>query len=553
MNFLGIGSGLDLSTMLDGLVEAAAKPKVEQLGKREIQAEDSLSGLGILKSLMSDFKTAADNLKDASLFTKMTPTLTQPSSGDLIKVESDTNAVASSYDIEVVALASGSKSTSDWRSVKYQSDSYADASSALGKSGTLSFKIDAGATVDVSVGAGDSLNDIKDNIDALSGIGARITDGRLEYYAEGTGEVLTVTNDDASLDSFTTTGDMSERADSAKDANLSGTLSFAADGKTFEVTLTGDETLDDIVAAVNSSDDNFGVTANIIDGRLVYQSSVTGTGNDLSVTGIAKLATTGNMSSTSLASDAEIKVDGVSITNDTNEFDSAVAGLTITALKQSPGTGTADVETAALTVGENTGDVKSKVEAFAKAYNKLRETMNELKGTVDEDNNYTAGKLSNDPIVRNVESVLNNLITKQVSGADQGLDTLYSIGLDIEEDGTLAIDSDRLDGALNNLEGMKKLLAGDGAVSSDGLADLISDQVDTYVGITGIIKGQEDSVQAKLTDLEEQYEAHSRYIENYRSMLKQQFTALDASMARMNSIMAQIQPQLAALPGVASS
>lgn len=553
MNFLGIGSGLDLSKMLDGLVEAAAKPKVEQLGKREIQAEDSLSGLGILKSLMSDFKTAADNLKDASLFTKMTPTLTQPSSGDLIKVESDTNAVASSYDIEVVALASGSKSTSDWRSVKYQSDSYADTSSALGKSGTLSFQIDAGATVDVSVGAGDSLNDIKDNIDALSGIGARITDGRLEYYAEGTGEVLTVTNDDASLDSFTTAGDMSERADSAKDANLSGTLSFTADGKTFEVTLTGDETLDDIVAAVNSSDDNFGVTANIIDGRLVYQSSVTGAGNDLSVTGIAKLATTGNMSSTSLASDAEIKVDGVSITNDTNEFDSAVAGLTITALKQSPGTGTADVETAALTVGENTGDVKSKVEAFAKAYNKLRETMNELKGTVDEDNNYTAGKLSNDPIVRNVESVLNNLITKQVSGADQGLDTLYSIGLDIEEDGTLAIDSDRLDGALNNLEGMKKLLAGDGAVSSDGLADLISDQVDTYVGITGIIKGQEDSVQAKLTDLEEQYEAHSRYIENYRSMLKQQFTALDASMARMNSIMAQIQPQLAALPGVASS
>ncbi len=553
MNFLGIGSGLDLSTMLEGLVNVAAQPKVEQLGKREIQAEDSLSGLGILKSLMSDFQTAADDLKDASLFTTMTPTLTQPSSGDLIKVESDTNAVASSYDIEVVNLASGSKATSDWRSVMYQSDSFTDTSAALGKSGTLSFQIDSGAAVDITVGAGDSLSDIKDSIAALSGIGARITDGRLEYYAEGTGEALTVTSGDADMSSFTTAGSMTEKAASAKDANLSGTLSFAADGKTFDVSLTGDETLDDIVAAVNSADDNFGVIANVIDGRLVYQSSVTGTGNDLSVTGITELATTGDVSMTSAASDAEIKVDGVSITNDSNEFDSAVAGLTITALKQSPGTGTTDVETAGVTVGENTGDVKSKVQAFAGAYNKLRETMNELKGTVDEDGNYTAGKLSNDPIVRNVESVLNSMITQQVGGADQGMDTLYSIGLEIESDGTLATDSDRLDDALDNLEGMQKLFAGAGAVSSDGIADLISEQVDSYVGITGIIKGQEDSFQEQLDDLEEQYEAHSRYIESYRETLQQQFTALDTSMARMNAIMAQIQPQLAALSGISSS
>ncbi|OOV88591.1 flagellar filament capping protein FliD [Oceanospirillum linum] len=553
MNFLGIGSGLDLSTMLEGLVNVASQSKVEQLGTREILAEDSLSGLGILKSMMSDFQTAADDLKDASLFTTMTPTLTQPSSGDLVKVESDTNAVASSYDIEVVSLASGSKVTSDWRSVMYQSDSFADTSSALGKSGTLSFQIDSGTAVDITVGAGDSLSDIKDSIAALSGIGARITDGRLEYYAEGTGEALTVTSGDADMSSFTTAGSMSEKAASAKDANLSGTLSFAADGKTFDVSLTGDETLDDIVAAVNSADDNFGVIANIIDGRLVYQSSVTGTGNDLSVTGITELATTGDMSMTSLATDAEIKVDGVSITNDSNEFDSAVAGLTITALKQSPGTGTTDVETAGVTVGENTGDVKSKVQAFASAYNKLRETMNELKGTVDEDGNYTAGKLSNDPIVRNVESVLNGLITQQVDGADPGMDTLYSIGLEIEADGTLATDSDRLDDALNNLDGMQKLFAGAGAVSSEGIGDLISDQIDNYVGITGIIKGQEDSFQEQLDDLEEQYEAHARYIESYRETLQQQFTALDTSMAQMNAIMAQIQPQLAALSGISSS
>lgn len=548
MNFLGIGSGLDLSTMLDGLVRVASEPKVQQLGKREIQIEDSISGLGILKSALSDFQTASDALKDSSLYTSMTPTLSQPASGDLIKVEADTNAVASSYDIEVVNLASGSKATSSWRSVMYQSDTFTDTSAALSKSGTLSFSIDGGAALDVNVAAGDSLTDIQANIDALSGIGARITDGRLEFFAEGTGEALAVTNNDASLDDFTTGGSMTERAISTKDANLSGTLSFNADGNSFDVVLAGDETLDEIVSAINSADDNFGVTANVIDGKIVYESSITGAGNDLSVTGIDELATTSGMAITAAASDAEIKVDGVSITNDSNVFDSAVSGLTITALKQSPGTGTADVETSSLTVGDSSSEVRTKIEAFASSYNKLREKMNELKGTTDEDGNFIAGKLTNDPIMRNVESVLNSMITRQVDGADSGMDTLYSIGLEIESDGTLATDSGRLTSALEGgMSGLQKLFAGAGSISDAGIADQISDGVDNYVSFAGVIKGQEDSFQEQLEDLEEQYAAHARYIESYQKTLQQQFTALDATMAQMNATMSYVTSQLAGL------
>ena len=48
MNFLGIGSGLDLSTMLYGLVRVAVEPKVSLLGRRDFQIGDSIAGLGIL-------------------------------------------------------------------------------------------------------------------------------------------------------------------------------------------------------------------------------------------------------------------------------------------------------------------------------------------------------------------------------------------------------------------------------------------------------------------------------------------------------------------------
>lgn len=546
MNFLGIGSGLDLSTMLDGLVQVASQPKVQQLGRREVQLEDSLSGLGMLKSALSDFQDSVDALKDGDLYTKMVPAVTQPASGDLIDVDAGSSAVASSYDIEVISLAEGSKATSDWRSVKYQSDLFEDTESDVGLTGSLNF----GGGNTVAISSTDSLSDIKDKIDGLGGsIGARIVDGRLEYYADGTNETLTVTSTgDAGLSAFTTAGDMTVRAESSKDANLNGTLSFAADGNSFDVTLVGDESLDDIVSIINSAEENFGVTANVIDGKLVYQSSITGDGNDLVVTGISEISTTGDMSIAAgdIAKDAEIKVDGVSIKNDTNVFDAAISGLTITAKKES-----ASGETAGVVIGTSSSEVKSNIEAFAAAYNKLREQMNELKGTTDEEGNFIAGKLTNDPIVRNVESVLNGFITKQVPGISDGFDTLYSIGLEIESDGTLKTDSSRLSDALDNMDSLQVLFAGAGGVSDEGLGDELSDALDNFVSFTGVIKGKEDSVQQQLDDLDEQYEAHARYIESYQKTLQQQFTALDTTMARMNSLMQYIGPQLAALPGVA--
>ncbi|WP_086480835.1 flagellar filament capping protein FliD [Oceanospirillum sanctuarii] len=579
MNFLGIGSGLDLSTMLDGLVRVATEPKVNQLTRREIQIEDSISGLGILKSALSDFQSASDALKDSSLFTKMTPTLTQPASGDLIKVEAGDSAVASSYDIEVVSLAQGSKATSFWRSEKYQSDFFASTTTALSKAGDLTFTTGAATTKTITLDGSESLEAIKDKINAdtdlkAAGISAKVVDGRLEYFKLGTSGTVAVEASNANVGSFATTGtnaDMTLRADSTKETGLAGRLTFEADGKTFNVDIDPDETksLDAVVAAINSADDNFGVTANIIDGKLVYQSSITGTGNNLIVTSsdgedadgnvigesanLSGLTTgAGNMVIGTAASDAEIKVDGVSITNDTNTFDAAVSGLTITALKQSKDAGTADAETASLTVGNSQSDVKSKIDAFASAYNKLREKMNELKGSTDEEGNFIAGKLSTDPILRNVESVLNNLITRQVDGADSELNTLYSIGLEIESDGTLATNSDRLNAALaGDMTDLQKLFAGEGAASTAGLGDEISSQLDNFVSFTGIIKGKEDSFQEQMKDIEAQYEAHARYIESYEKTLKQQFTALDATMAKMNSIMQYIGPQLAALPGAA--
>ena len=68
----------------------------------------------------------------------------------------------------------------------------------------------------------------------------------------------------------------------------SGSLTFGAGDESFTLNIEAGSSLEDIRKAVNSSQDNFGVTADIIntgtEAKLVFRSSVSGAGNDLTVT-----------------------------------------------------------------------------------------------------------------------------------------------------------------------------------------------------------------------------------------------------------------------------
>lgn len=453
MNFLGIGSGLDLSTMLDGLVRVATEPKVQQLGQKEAEVRGSISGLGTLSSLLGDFKDAADDLKSSSLYNQRTAEVTQPSGGDVLTATADTDAVTGSYDVSVEALALGTKG--------YTTQINSDHTADLGKTDTLNFSV----------------------------------------------------------------------PDGSKTA--------------FSISITADMSLEEIRDAVNSADDNFGVAVNVVDGRLVYESSVTGSAanKELQVSSTGGDADFNIATYTQNAQQAHIKVDGIDVYGDDNVFDTEVSGLTITATKADPGVA------ATIDVGLDTASVKTKIEGFADAYNKLRSGMNELKGTFDDDGNFTPGQLSSDPIVRNLESVLGGLLTQQVSGAASGMDTLYAVGLDIQSDGTVAVDSSRLDSALaNNFDDLDELFTG-----TNGLGTVTSDQLDGYLGFTGIIQGKEDSYNDIISDLEAQYEAHARYIENYQKTLQQQFTALDSTIAQLNATGTSLGAQLSALSNIGSS
>ena len=70
---LGVGSGLDLSSILDSL-EAAEKSTLTPISKQQSSYTAKLSAYGTLKSALESFQTANTALNKADLFTATSTT-----------------------------------------------------------------------------------------------------------------------------------------------------------------------------------------------------------------------------------------------------------------------------------------------------------------------------------------------------------------------------------------------------------------------------------------------------------------------------------------------
>jgi flagellar hook-associated protein 2 len=65
---LGLGSGIDIKTIVEGLVAAERQPQEFQFTKQETSLQAKLSSFGIFKSGLSDFRASLAGLRDSGKF-----------------------------------------------------------------------------------------------------------------------------------------------------------------------------------------------------------------------------------------------------------------------------------------------------------------------------------------------------------------------------------------------------------------------------------------------------------------------------------------------------
>ena len=107
-NTLGAGSGIDIKTLAQSLVDAEKAPRKAAIDKGVSNSEKVVSGMAAVKYALTNLQTAFDNLKDKSDFKTLSLSNSQPSA---FTATASTAADAGSHTVLVNALAAAQRNT----------------------------------------------------------------------------------------------------------------------------------------------------------------------------------------------------------------------------------------------------------------------------------------------------------------------------------------------------------------------------------------------------------------------------------------------------------
>lgn len=251
---------------------------------------------------------------------------------------------------------------------------------------------------------------------------------------------------------------------------------------------SSNNTLDGIRDAINAA--NIGVTASVInDGsntpyRLALSNSQTGEASSMkiSVSGDAALGNLLNhdpagsqaLTQTVAAQNAQLKVDGLDISKATNTVSDVVPGVTLTLKKTNAGSPTN------LSVTRDTDAVKANVQEFVDGYNKLTGSLKSL--TSYDMASKKGAALYGDSSVRNMLGQLRSLVTGTLTGGASSLTRLSDAGISYQADGTLKLDSSKLQKVIDTqFDQLPGLFAASGS-SSDSQIGYVGSTAKTRSG-----------------------------------------------------------------------
>lgn len=238
------------------------------------------------------------------------------------------------------------------------------------------------------------------------------------------------------------------------------------------------------------------------------------------------------------ASDAVLKINGIDVVSSSNTLTDTIEGVTLTLKSTNAGNPTT------LTVGADYTGAKSAIEKFVKSYNDAILTIKNQ--TAYNTTTDTAAALNGESTVLSLRSRLSSVVTGELS---PGV-SLASLGVSVQKDGSLSIDSDKLTAALES-GAAKSLFVGSG---SNGLVSKIDAM------IAGVVNEDSGLIANRLSGMEEVKKAMARQedvlnnrMELIEARYRRQFTALDTLMSSMSSTSTFLTQQLASLPTYSSN
>lgn len=310
---------------------------------------------------------------------------------------------------------------------------------------------------------------------------------------------------------------------------------------TLTVDLSTASTLGDIRDAINTDAANPGVSATIVFGndgnqKLVLTARESGAENALTLSYKGKVEAgdfgfqeINNIAGDTSLLDAEISVDGYTVTRSRNTIDDVITGVTLDLHSADPGV------PHVLDIARDTASVAESVQAFADAYNEIMTSIDTLR-----DNG-----MATDSALFSIERGLRSVINTPASGLNSGFAYLAEIGVTFSREGIMTVDTTEVESVLaNNFNAVSELFSTDG----QGFANRLDAQVDTWLDIDGLINGRTDGLDSRKRLLQSREESLEYRMGQIEAGLYAQFTRLDTLLGGMQITSDYLAQQLQLLP-----
>jgi flagellar hook-associated protein 2 len=480
----GIGSGLDVKSIISQLMAIEQQPK-DKLAADATKIQTQISEVGKVTSALSTLRDVSYKLSSSSFWNQTTAT----SSSSNITVTSDTTALAGQYSVAVQQLA-GSQAVMGGTTFA--------SSTALVGSGTMT----------------------------------------IQMGTWGTGQT-----------SFT--------ASSTSPSSAS-------------ITVAATDTVETLRDKINAA--GIGVSASILSdstgARLVMRSSSTGAANAFRVTTSGASGGVANMgydpssginsaTRTQTASNATATIDGVSVSSASNTFTNVMSGVSFTAnaLTSSTNTTTNTVfgvpttsstvtsSPVTLTVATDTASIKTKLQEFATAYTALNSLV--ATDTKYDATTKKAGPLQGDSSIVGIQTRMRKLLAA-TSTASTTYARLSDAGLELQRDGSLTLNSTKVDSALSNFSQMKALFVDNPttSASAEGFGKQFYDSIYSMTTLGGSVNARSTALSDKLARNQKSQDAMTARLAQTQKALEAQYGALDSRMASFNGLSSYVNQQV---------
>jgi flagellar hook-associated protein 2 len=301
-----------------------------------------------------------------------------------------------------------------------------------------------------------------------------------------------------------------------------GVLELVVGSNTYQIDLTGRNNLNGLRDAINGL--GAGVTAAVLNtgtGGTPYYLAITA--NSPGAQTLQLRETSGDPGSNLLTTanqgaNAVFKLNGLDIVRSGNVISDVIPGLTFTIVSQTdPG------ETVELKLFSSRSTLATKLADLASAYNRLRTAVNAQIGQ-------TAGLLSGDFLVREIQQNLRELAAYESTGAVR---RLADLGLEFNEEGEISFNSSKFY-SLSEAE----IAAAFDYLGSEtgGLGGLSQNFKQISDPISGLIKLQQDQYDAADERL-------SRQIDELTSRIEFMQLSLSAKLQQADTLLAQLESQ----------